>query len=61
MAKLMDASPVIASASTQEELDLAKDFGADVVINYTQGGIVLNPQKKRGGVRVASPLPKPTS
>jgi len=50
MPKLMDASPVIATANTQEEPDLAKDFEADVVINYTKGGIVLNPQKKRGGV-----------
>jgi NADPH2:quinone reductase len=36
MAKLMGASPVIATASTQEKLDLAKDAGADVLINYTE-------------------------
>ena len=36
MAKLMGASPVIAAASTQEKLDLAKDLGADVLINYTE-------------------------
>ena len=36
MAKLMGASPVIATASTQEKLDLAKDLGADVLINYTE-------------------------
>ena len=35
MAKLMGASPVIATASTQEKLDLAKDAGADALINYT--------------------------
>ena len=36
MAKLMGASPVIATASTQEKLDLAKDLGADVLIDYTE-------------------------
>jgi NADPH:quinone reductase len=36
MAKLMSASPVIATASTQEKLDLANDLGADVLINYIE-------------------------
>jgi len=36
MAKLMGADPVIATASTQEKLDLAKELGADVLINYTE-------------------------
>jgi NADPH2:quinone reductase len=36
MAKLMGASPIVATASTQEKLDLAKDAGADVLINYTE-------------------------
>src|ERR671916_1917618 len=36
MAKLMGASPVIVTASTQEKLDLASELGADVLINYTQ-------------------------
>jgi len=36
MAKLMGASVVIATASTQEKLDLAKNLGADVLINYTE-------------------------
>ncbi|MCA1719225.1 MAG: zinc-binding dehydrogenase [Actinobacteria bacterium] len=36
MAKLMGASPVIATASTQEKLDLASDLGADVLVNYTE-------------------------
>src|SRR5215204_1400114 len=36
MAKLMGASLVIATASTQEKLDLAKNLGADVLINYTE-------------------------
>ncbi len=36
MAKLMGASPVIATASTQEKLDFARELGADVLINYTE-------------------------
>jgi NADPH2:quinone reductase len=36
MAKLMSVSSVIATASTQEKLDLARDLGADVLINYTE-------------------------
>lgn len=36
MAKLMGASPVIATASTQEKLDLARDLGVDVLINYAE-------------------------
>ena len=36
MAKLMGAGPVIATASTQEKLDLAESLGADVLINYTE-------------------------
>lgn len=36
MAKLMGASPVIATASTQEKLDIAGDLGADVLINYAE-------------------------
>lgn len=36
MAKLMGASLVIATASTQEKLDLARDLCADVLINYTE-------------------------
>ncbi len=36
MAKRMGASPVIATASTQEKLDLAKELGADVLIDYTE-------------------------
>ena len=36
MAKLMGASPVIATASSQEKLDLARELGADVLINYTE-------------------------
>ncbi len=36
MAKLLGAGTVIATASTQEKLDLAGELGADVLINYTQ-------------------------
>ncbi len=36
MAKLMGASPVIATASTQEKLNLASELGADVLVNYTE-------------------------
>lgn len=36
MAKLMGAGTVIATASTQEKLDLAGQFGADVLVDYTQ-------------------------
>jgi NADPH2:quinone reductase len=36
MAKLMGAGTVIATASTQEKLDLAKSLGADVLVNYTE-------------------------
>jgi NADPH2:quinone reductase len=36
MAKLMGASPVIATASSKEKLDLAEELGADVLIDYTE-------------------------
>ncbi len=36
MAKLMSAGLIIATASTQEKLDVAKDLGADVLVNYTE-------------------------
>jgi NADPH2:quinone reductase len=36
MAKLMGADPVIATASTAEKLDLARNLGADVLIDYTE-------------------------
>jgi NADPH2:quinone reductase len=36
MARLMGAGSVIATASTQEKLDLAKNLGADTLINYTE-------------------------
>lgn len=36
MAKLLGASPVIATASTREKLDLAARLGADVLVNYAE-------------------------
>jgi len=38
MAKLLGAGKVIATASTQEKLELARDLGADVLVNYTDDG-----------------------
>ncbi len=35
MAKLLGAGKVIATASTREKLELARDLGADVLVNYT--------------------------
>lgn len=35
MAKLLGAGKVIATASTREKLDLARDLGADVLVNYS--------------------------
>ncbi len=36
IAKLLGAGKVIATASSEEKLDLARSLGADVLINYTQ-------------------------
>src|SRR5215210_249737 len=36
MAKLLGAGLVVATASTQEKLDMAKELGADVLVDYTQ-------------------------
>ena len=38
MAKLLGAGKVIATASTREKLELARDLGADVLVNYTEDG-----------------------
>ena len=40
LAKLMGAGTVIGTASTEEKLDLARELGADVGINYTEDGWV---------------------
>ena len=36
MAKLLGAGKVVATASSEEKLDLARSLGADVLINYTE-------------------------
>lgn len=36
LAKLFGAGKVIATASSEDKLDLAKDMGADVLVNYTE-------------------------
>ena len=38
LAKLMGAGKVIATASTEDKLELARSLGADVCINYTKEG-----------------------
>lgn len=38
LAKLFGAGTVIATASTDEKLQLAKEIGADVLVNYTKEG-----------------------
>ncbi|MDG5472554.1 NADPH:quinone oxidoreductase family protein [Jeotgalibacillus sp. ET6] len=38
LAKLFGAGKVIATASTKEKLELAKEMGADVLIDYTKDG-----------------------
>ncbi|MEI6042860.1 MAG: quinone oxidoreductase [Chloroflexota bacterium] len=38
LAKVMGAGKIIATASTQEKLDLALSLGADVGVNYTEEG-----------------------
>lgn len=38
LAKIFGAGKVIATASTEEKLQLAKEMGADVLVNYTKDG-----------------------
>ncbi|CAN5868548.1 NADPH:quinone oxidoreductase family protein [soil metagenome] len=38
MAKLLGAGAVIATASSEEKLDLARSLGADILIDYTEEG-----------------------
>lgn len=49
MAKLMGAGNVIATASNQEKLNLAKDLGADVLIDYTEDDWPENIKTATGG------------
>lgn len=38
LAKIFGAGKVIATASTEEKLQLAKELGADILVNYTKDG-----------------------
>lgn len=49
LAKLFGAGKVIATASTEEKLDLARELGADVGINYTKEGWVQEVLEATGG------------
>ncbi|HVA90498.1 MAG TPA: zinc-binding dehydrogenase, partial [Chloroflexota bacterium] len=49
LAKLMEAGTVIGAASTKEKLDLARELGADVGVNYTEDGWVDRVKEATGG------------
>lgn len=49
LAKLFGAGKIIATASTDEKLALAKDMGADVLINYTKEGWEQEVREATGG------------
>jgi NADPH2:quinone reductase len=49
LAKLMGAGTVIGTASTEEKLDLARELGADVGINYTEDDWVDRVRAATGG------------
>jgi NADPH2:quinone reductase len=49
LAKLMGADTVIGTASTEEKLDLARELGADVGINYTEDDWVDRVRAATGG------------
>ena len=49
LAKLMGAGKVIATASTEEKLELARSLGADVCINYTKEGWYKEVLKETSG------------
>ncbi|WP_075981399.1 quinone oxidoreductase family protein [Bacillus massilinigeriensis] len=49
LAKLCGAGKIIATASTDEKLALAKDMGADVLINYTKEGWEQEVREATGG------------
>ncbi|TXC91473.1 quinone oxidoreductase [Metabacillus litoralis] len=52
LAKLFGAGKVIATASNEEKLSLAKELGADVCINYTEEGWEKHVHESTGGVGV---------
>ena len=49
MARLMGARQIIATASKQEKLDLAKELGADVLIDYTHDDWPKQVREATGG------------
>ncbi|WP_246943990.1 quinone oxidoreductase family protein [Bacillus pinisoli] len=49
LAKLFGAGKIIATASTSEKLELARELGADVVINYTEEDWVEQVKAATGG------------
>ncbi|MFJ7747311.1 zinc-binding alcohol dehydrogenase family protein [Peribacillus sp. NPDC097295] len=49
LAKIFGAGKVIATASTKEKLTLAKEMGADVLIDYTQEGWELEVREATDG------------
>ena len=49
LAKIFGAGKVIATASTKEKLTLAKEMGADVLIDYTQEGWELKVREETEG------------
>ncbi|WP_110113345.1 NADPH:quinone oxidoreductase family protein [Bacillus sp. CGMCC 1.16541] len=49
LAKIFGAGTVIATASTEEKLTLAREMGADIVVNYTKDGWENNVLQATGG------------
>lgn len=49
LAKIFGAGKVIATASTKEKLTLAKEMGADILIDYTKEGWELKVREATGG------------
>ena len=49
LARLMEASLVVGTASTDEKLALAKELGADIGVNYTQEDWVEQVKEATGG------------
>ncbi|WP_407408046.1 zinc-binding alcohol dehydrogenase family protein, partial [Peribacillus sp.] len=49
LAKIFGAGKVIATASTEEKLELAKEMGADVLIDYTKEGWELEVREATDG------------
>lgn len=52
MAKLMGAGTVVATASSDEKLEMARSLGADVLVNYTHDGWPEEVKEATGGADV---------